>query len=149
MLDVQVPKTADHGDTPFYPSTLARGQRSSQAVLSAAAECYFLQGVSNRDVEAIFKHFGIETLEAKRKRLRQVRLCAVQGMNHHSEGKISSFRTKFQIFKPNFQAVWQLLLIVGAKSSQLLRESMQEVSRTMFFLLASYPQTKYRNRTRC
>ncbi len=25
MLDVQVPKTANHGDTPFYPSTLERG----------------------------------------------------------------------------------------------------------------------------
>ena len=64
MLDVQVPKTANHVDTPFYPSTLARGLRSSQAVLSAAVECYF-QGVSTRDVEAIFKHFRHRDLVLK------------------------------------------------------------------------------------
>ncbi len=53
MLDVQVPKTANHRDTPFYPRTLARGQRSSQAMLSAATEYYF-QGVSTRNVETTF-----------------------------------------------------------------------------------------------
>ena len=63
MLDVQVPKTANHRDTPFYPSTLARGQRISQAVQSAAKEYYF-QGVSTRNVETNFRQFGTETLSS-------------------------------------------------------------------------------------
>ena len=28
VLDLSVPKTANHGDTPFYPSVIERGQRS-------------------------------------------------------------------------------------------------------------------------
>ncbi len=47
-VTVQVPKTAGHGDDPFYPQSLERGQRSSRAV--AVAEMY-IKGVSTRQAE--------------------------------------------------------------------------------------------------
>ena len=61
-LDLSVPKTAKH-DTPFYPSTIKRGQRCCDAIEKAVAECYF-QGVSTRGVREIFRHFGIESISA-------------------------------------------------------------------------------------
>ena len=48
-------------DTPLYPSTFKRGQRSSEALLNAAAECY-IEGVSTCEVRKIFILFGIETI---------------------------------------------------------------------------------------
>ena len=60
MLDLQVPKTADYGDTLFYLTTIECSKRCSQTVLIATAECYFC-GDSTRDVETIVKHFGIES----------------------------------------------------------------------------------------
>ena len=45
-------------DTPLCPSTFKRGQRSSEVLLNAAAECY-LEGVSTRDSGKIFAHFQI------------------------------------------------------------------------------------------
>ena len=45
-------------DTPIYPNTFKRGQRSSEALLNAAAECY-LEGVSTRDISKIFWQIGV------------------------------------------------------------------------------------------
>ena len=53
-------KTAGHG-APFYPQSLERGRRSSRAVMLAVAEMY-VEGVSNRDAEAVMQEFGIESL---------------------------------------------------------------------------------------
>ena len=47
-------------DTPLCPSTFKRGQRSSEALLNAAAECY-LEGVSTRDIGKIFARFSFST----------------------------------------------------------------------------------------
>ena len=63
VLDLLVPKTAKHGDTPFYPTTIKRGQRCCDAIAMAVAECY-IQGVSTRGVREIFRHFGIESISA-------------------------------------------------------------------------------------
>ena len=60
MLDLQVPKTADYGDTLFYLTTIECSKRCIQSVQIATAECYF-RGGSTRDVETIVKHFGIES----------------------------------------------------------------------------------------
>lgn len=62
-VTVQVPKTAGHGDTPFYPQSLDRGRRSVRAVMLAVAEMY-IKGVSTRDVEAVMAEFGIESLSS-------------------------------------------------------------------------------------
>jgi len=76
-VTVQVPKTAGHGDAPFYPHSLERGRRSVRAFvrktphwglfrsssLLAVAEMY-IKGVSTRDVEAIMAEFGIESLSS-------------------------------------------------------------------------------------
>ena len=62
-VTVQVPKTAGHGDTPFYPQSLERGRRSVRAVMLAVAEMY-IKGVSTRDVEAVMAEFGIESLSS-------------------------------------------------------------------------------------
>ena len=50
-------------DTPLYPSTFKRGQRSSEALLNAAAECY-LEGVSTRDSGKIFDQFEIVSMSS-------------------------------------------------------------------------------------
>ena len=62
-VTVDVPKTADHGEQPFYPQSLERGRRSTRAVMLAVAEMYF-KGVSTRDAEAVMKEFGIESLSS-------------------------------------------------------------------------------------
>ena len=62
-MTVQVPKTAGHGDAPFYPQSLERGRRSVRAVMLAVAEMY-IKGVSTRDVEAVMAEFGIESLSS-------------------------------------------------------------------------------------
>jgi len=62
-VNVQVPKTAGHGDAPFYPQSLERGRRSVRAVMLAVAEMY-IKGVSTRDVEAVMAEFGIESLSS-------------------------------------------------------------------------------------
>lgn len=61
VLDLSVPKTANHGDTPFYPSAIKRGQRCSENLQRAVAECFF-QGVSTRGMGSIFVYFGIDSL---------------------------------------------------------------------------------------
>lgn len=62
-VTVQVPKTAGHGDDPFYPQSLERGQRSSRAVMLAVAEMY-IKGVSTRQAEDVMRAFGIESLSS-------------------------------------------------------------------------------------
>lgn len=62
-VTVQVPKTAGHGDAPFYPHSLERGRRSVRTVMLAVAEMY-IKGVSTRDVEAVMAEFGIESLSS-------------------------------------------------------------------------------------
>lgn len=62
-VTVQVPKTADHGDQPFYPQSLERGRRSVRAVMLAVAEMY-VKGVSTRDAESVMREFGIESLSS-------------------------------------------------------------------------------------
>ena len=63
VLDLSVPKTANHGDTPFYPTVIERGQRCSENLQNAVVECFF-QGVSTRGVGPIFACLGIESLSA-------------------------------------------------------------------------------------
>ena len=59
MLDLQVPKTSDYGDTLFYLTPIECSKRCCQANLVATTGYYF--GVdSTRDVETIAKHFGFE-----------------------------------------------------------------------------------------
>ncbi|MCP3862550.1 MAG: IS256 family transposase [Aestuariibacter sp.] len=62
-VTVQVPKTACHVDEPFYPQSLERGRRSVRAVMLAVAEMY-IKGVSTREVEAVMREFGIESLSS-------------------------------------------------------------------------------------
>ena len=62
-ITVDVPKTAGHDGEPFYPQSLERGRRSTRAVMLAVAEMYF-KGVSTRDVEAVMREFGIESLSS-------------------------------------------------------------------------------------
>jgi hypothetical protein len=60
---VNVPKTAGHDGEPFYPESLERGRRSTRAVMLAVAEMY-VKGVSTREVEAVMREFGIESLSS-------------------------------------------------------------------------------------
>jgi len=62
-VTVQVPKTAGHEGTAFYPQSLERGRRSVRAVMLAVAEMY-IKGVSTREVEAVMREFGIESLSS-------------------------------------------------------------------------------------
>ena len=62
-VTVEVPKTAGHDGAPFYPRSLERGRRSVRAVLLAGAEMY-VKGVSTREVEAVMREFGIESLSS-------------------------------------------------------------------------------------
>ena len=62
-VTVDVPKTAGHGGAPFYPQSLERGRRSVRAVMLAVAEMY-IKGVSTREVEAVMREFGIESLSS-------------------------------------------------------------------------------------
>ena len=60
---VDVPKTAGHDGTPFYPQSLERGRRSVRAVMLAVAEMY-VKGVSTRDAERVMTEFGLESLSS-------------------------------------------------------------------------------------
>ena len=62
-LDLLVPQVRDSSE-PFYPRTLQRGCRSERALPLAAAEMY-VQGVSTRRVETVFKALGIESFSAE------------------------------------------------------------------------------------
>ena len=64
-VTLQVPRTAGHGDAPFYPRSLERGQRSSRAVMPTVAEMY-IKGVSTRQAEGVMREFGIESLSSTR-----------------------------------------------------------------------------------
>ena len=48
-------------NTPLYPITINRGQRSSEAYLNVVAECY-IKGVYAREVSKIFNLFGLELI---------------------------------------------------------------------------------------
>ena len=60
---VNVPETAGHDGTPFYPQSLERGRRSVRTVMLAVAEMY-VKGVSTRDAETVMREFGIESLSS-------------------------------------------------------------------------------------
>ena len=62
-VTVDVPKTAGHEGAPFFPQSLERGRRSVRAVMLAVAEMY-IKGVSTREVEAVMREFGIESLSS-------------------------------------------------------------------------------------
>ena len=62
-VTVDVPKTCGHDGEPFYPQSLERGRRSVRAVMLAVAEMY-VKGVSTREVEAVMREFGIESLSS-------------------------------------------------------------------------------------
>ena len=62
-IPVRVPKTVGHEGESFYPQSLAFGQRSSRALMMAAAEMY-ISGVSTRQVEKVMQEFGIESLSS-------------------------------------------------------------------------------------
>ncbi len=58
-LDLRVPQVRNT-DTPFYPNTLERGQRSEKALTVAIAEMY-IQGVSTRRVTSVLEKLcGLE-----------------------------------------------------------------------------------------
>lgn len=56
-IAVEVPKTAGHDGTPFYPQSLERGRRSVRAVMLAVAGMY-VKGVSTREAERVMREFG-------------------------------------------------------------------------------------------
>jgi putative transposase len=62
-VTVHVPKTAGHDGAAFYPQSLERGRRSVRAVMLAVAEMY-IKGVSTREVEAVMREFGIDSLSS-------------------------------------------------------------------------------------
>ena len=62
-ITVRVPKTSGHEGESFYPQSLEVGQRSSRALMMAAAEMY-ISGLSTRQVEKIIQEFGIESLSS-------------------------------------------------------------------------------------
>ena len=62
-ITVRVPKTAGHEGESFYPQSLEVGQRSTRALMMAAAEMY-ISGVSTRQVEKVMQEFGIESLSS-------------------------------------------------------------------------------------
>ena len=62
-ITVRVPKTSGHVGESFYPQSLEVGQRSSRALMMAAAEMY-ISGVSTRQVEKVMQEFGIESLSS-------------------------------------------------------------------------------------
>lgn len=62
-LHLRVPKTRDHGNTPFYPQSLEQGRRSERALMLCVAQMY-INGVSTRKVEDILKLFGIEQISS-------------------------------------------------------------------------------------
>jgi len=62
-VTVDVPKTAGHDGEPFFPQSLERGRRSVRAVMLAVAEMY-IKGVSTREVEAVMREFGVESLSS-------------------------------------------------------------------------------------
>lgn len=62
-LNLSVPQVRGSSE-PFYPKTLERGRRSERALSIAAAEMY-VQGVSTRRVDTVFKAMGIEHFSAE------------------------------------------------------------------------------------
>jgi transposase-like protein len=92
-VTVQVPKTAGHGDAPFYPHSLERGRRSVRAVMLAVAEMY-IKGVSTRDVEAVMAEFGVVCLSSSQvsraARLLDEELAARAATAHSARSSISS-----------------------------------------------------------
>ena len=62
-VTVDVPWTAGHDGAPFHPQSLERGRRSVRAVMLAVAEMY-IKGVSTREVEAVMREFGTESLSS-------------------------------------------------------------------------------------
>ena len=62
-LNLSVPQVRGSSE-PFYPKTLERGRRSERALAIAAAEMY-VQGVSTRRVDTVFKAMGIEHFSAE------------------------------------------------------------------------------------
>jgi transposase-like protein len=92
-VTVQVPKTAGHGDAPFYPHSLERGRRSVRAVMLAVAEMY-IKGVSTRDVEAVMAEFGVVCLSSSQvsraAKLLDEELAARAATAHSARSSISS-----------------------------------------------------------
>ena len=62
-LNSMASQVSSSTDTPLYPNIINRGQRSSEALLNVATECY-IEGVSTREVRKIFNLFGIETISS-------------------------------------------------------------------------------------
>ena len=62
-IAIDVPKTAGHDGTPFYPHSLERGRRSVRAVMLAVAEMY-VKGVSTREAERVMREFGLDSLSS-------------------------------------------------------------------------------------
>ena len=60
-LTLSVPKTANHGDKPFYPTSIERGRQRTQTVDRAIRKMY-RKGVSTRNVEDVLQELGIENL---------------------------------------------------------------------------------------
>ena len=62
-LRLRVPKTARHGDTPFYPAALERGRRCHRDLMDAVAEMYVC-GVSTRRARGLLRRMGVEGLSS-------------------------------------------------------------------------------------
>ena len=62
-LALEIPKTRNHGDTPFYPQSLERGRRVTRATMLCLAHMW-VDGVSTRRTEKILAQFGLEKISA-------------------------------------------------------------------------------------
>jgi len=62
-VSVQAPKTAGHDGEPSIRSPSIAGGDRSRAVMLAVAEMY-IKGVSTREVEAVMREFGIDSLSS-------------------------------------------------------------------------------------
>ena len=62
-LTLSVPKTPNHGDTPFYPTSIERGRQRTRTVDRAIRKIY-RKGLSTRSVEDVLNEFGFEDISS-------------------------------------------------------------------------------------
>lgn len=60
-LTLSIPKTAGHGDSPFYPNSLERGRLHIKAFERAIRSMY-TSGITTTKVKAVLKKFGLQNL---------------------------------------------------------------------------------------
>lgn len=65
LVDLEGSKISDSVDTPLYANTVNRGQRSSKALLSVAADCC-IKRIYTRDISKISKPFSTDSMSLTR-----------------------------------------------------------------------------------